>query len=55
MIDPAVAYDGEYGTYNRGHVSDVFLKQVNGSESLGVVWPGSRFDHDVGALRLLTL
>ena len=44
MTDPAVAYipNGGYGPYDRGHALDVFLKANNGSESLGVVWPGSR-------------
>ncbi|KAG6902075.1 hypothetical protein C0995_004774 [Termitomyces sp. Mi166 len=42
MTDPAVAYTpGEdYGTYNRGAESDVWLKAANGSDSLGLVWPG---------------
>jgi len=43
MTDPAVAYDDKYGTYQHGHNLDIFLKANNGSESLGVVWPGSRF------------
>ena len=44
MTDPAVAYvpNGGYGPYNRGHMLDIFLKSKNGSESLGVVWPGLR-------------
>ncbi|KAG6808712.1 hypothetical protein H0H92_003164, partial [Tricholoma furcatifolium] len=42
MTDPAVAYTpGEdYGTYTRGTDMDVWLKAANGSDSLGLVWPG---------------
>ncbi|KAG6864625.1 hypothetical protein C0991_008189 [Blastosporella zonata] len=42
MTDPAVAYTpGEdYGTYDRGTGLDVWLKAANGSDSLGLVWPG---------------
>ncbi|KAG5336840.1 hypothetical protein C0989_011815 [Termitomyces sp. Mn162] len=43
MTDPAVAYTpGEdYATFNRGTELDVWLKAANGSDSLGLVWPGS--------------
>lgn len=42
MTDPAVPYlpGGDYEPYNKGHELDVFLKAPNGSESLGLVWPG---------------
>ncbi|KIM49885.1 glycoside hydrolase family 31 protein [Hebeloma cylindrosporum] len=42
MTDPAVAYlPGEgYAAYDNGKALDVWLKAENGSESLGVVWPG---------------
>jgi len=42
MTDPAIAFlpNSGYGPYERGHMLDVFLKEKNGSESLGVVWPG---------------
>ena len=42
MTDPAVPFlpNSGYGPYERGHALDVFLKAKNGSESLGVVWPG---------------
>ena len=42
MTDPAVAYQpgGQYGTYNRGAEQDIYLKEPNGSVSLGIVWPG---------------
>jgi len=39
MVDPAVAY-ADYAPYHRGIESNVFLKRDNGSEWLGVVWPG---------------
>ncbi|KAF8888302.1 glycoside hydrolase family 31 protein [Infundibulicybe gibba] len=42
MTDPAVAYlpgDG-YGPYDRGTQQDIWLKNANGSQSLGLVWPG---------------
>ena len=44
MTDPAVSFlpDSGYGPYERGHDLDVFLKAKNGSESLGIVWPGSK-------------
>jgi alpha-glucosidase len=43
MVDPAVAYqpeDPSYLPYRRGEAADVWLKRPNGSEVLGVVWPG---------------
>ncbi|PPQ91932.1 hypothetical protein CVT25_000975 [Psilocybe cyanescens] len=42
MTDPAVAYlpGDTYAPYNNGKMLDVWLKAPNGSESLGVVWPG---------------
>jgi alpha-glucosidase len=39
MVDPAVAFQ-PYGPYERGHDDGIFLKRSNGSEWLGVVWPG---------------
>lgn len=39
MVDPAVAYQ-PYPAYENGHADDIFLKRSNGSEWLGVVWPG---------------
>lgn len=43
MTDPAVAYlPGQgYGPYDRGTAKDVWLKAANGSDSLGLVWPGA--------------
>jgi alpha-glucosidase len=39
MVDPAVAYQ-DYGPRNRGVEQNAFLKRSNGSEWIGVVWPG---------------
>ncbi|PPQ68234.1 hypothetical protein CVT24_005042 [Panaeolus cyanescens] len=43
MTDPAVAYtpsDKGYEAYHNGANLDIWLKAANGSDSLGVVWPG---------------
>ncbi|EGN96446.1 glycoside hydrolase family 31 protein [Serpula lacrymans var. lacrymans S7.3] len=42
MTDPAVAYlpDDGYGAYDRGSEMDIWVKSANGSNSLGLVWPG---------------
>lgn len=42
MTDPAVAYlpGAGYGPYDRGTQQDIWLKAANGSQSLGLVWPG---------------
>ena len=44
MIDPAVAYaPGQgYAAYDNGKALDVWLKAANGSDSLGLVWPGKQ-------------
>lgn len=44
MIDPAVAYapGQNYAAYDHGKASDVWLKAANGSDSLGLVWPGKQ-------------
>ncbi|KAJ4306057.1 hypothetical protein N0V88_000853 [Collariella sp. IMI 366227] len=39
MVDPAVSYS-DNPAYNRGVEDNIFLKRDNGSEWLGVVWPG---------------
>ncbi|KAK4033891.1 glycoside hydrolase [Parachaetomium inaequale] len=39
MVDPAVSFS-QNPAYTRGVEDDVFLKRSNGSEWLGVVWPG---------------
>lgn len=42
MTDPAVGYlpDAGYGPYDRGTQDDIWLKNENGSQHLGLVWPG---------------
>ena len=42
MTDPAIAYapNENYGTFDRGTDTNVWLKAENGSAFLGVVWPG---------------
>jgi len=43
MTDPAVAYtpdDQNYGAYHRGKDLNIYLKAENGSDFLGLVWPG---------------
>ncbi|KAF9043930.1 alpha-glucosidase [Panaeolus papilionaceus] len=42
MTDPAVAYtpNENYEAYHKGVEMDIWLKAANGSDSLGVVWPG---------------
>ncbi|KAL2115570.1 hypothetical protein VTJ04DRAFT_9825 [Mycothermus thermophilus] len=41
MVDPAVAYATDNNpAYIRGVEDNIFLKRENGSEWLGVVWPG---------------
>ena len=52
MTDPAVPFlpNSGYGPYERGHALDVFLKTKNGSESLGVVWPGLKILNFCGSI-----
>jgi len=42
MTDPAVAYlpGSGYEAYDRGKEAEIWLKAENGSDFLGVVWPG---------------
>ncbi|KAF2704388.1 glycoside hydrolase family 31 protein [Pleomassaria siparia CBS 279.74] len=40
ILDPGVHFVQGYGTYDRGHEKDVFLKNADGSEYLGVQWAG---------------
>ena len=42
MTDPAVAYlpNSGYGPFDHGEASGVWLKAADGSDFLGVVWPG---------------
>eukprot|EP00250_Pteridium_aquilinum_P007406 c17128_g1_i1 orf=145-2781(-) len=40
IIDPGIKYDTSYDTYQHGIQKDVFIKDVNGENYLGQVWPG---------------
>ncbi|KAJ2611187.1 hypothetical protein H4S08_003272 [Coemansia sp. RSA 1365] len=40
IIDPAIQFNSTYGTYARGHSQNVFIKNADGSEYIGQVWPG---------------
>ncbi|KAF9009726.1 glycoside hydrolase family 31 protein [Cyathus striatus] len=41
MTDPAVGViTDNYGPYTRGKALDIWLKAANGSDELGLVWPG---------------
>ncbi|KAH7924680.1 glycoside hydrolase family 31 protein [Leucogyrophana mollusca] len=42
MTDPAVPYlpNEGYGPYDRGTTDGIFMKMPNGSQALGLVWPG---------------
>lgn len=42
MTDPAVAYQPNTGyiAYDQGKQLDIYLKNPNGTDNLGVVWPG---------------
>ena len=40
MVDPALSTNDSYAPYERGHEMDVFLKNNDGSEFVGQVWPG---------------
>jgi alpha-glucosidase len=43
MTDPAVPFlpnDNDYAPYHRGKDLDIYLKAENGSDFLGLVWPG---------------
>lgn len=44
MTDPAVAYapGQNYTAYDNGKALDIWLKAANGSDSLGLVWPGEQ-------------
>ena len=44
MTDPAVAYvpNADYPPYDRGKKANIWLKAENGTDFLGVVWPGER-------------
>ncbi|ORY93432.1 alpha glucosidase [Syncephalastrum racemosum] len=40
MVDPAISTNTNYSTYTRGQELDIFLKNSDGSEFVGQVWPG---------------
>ncbi|OAL53895.1 hypothetical protein IQ07DRAFT_322572 [Pyrenochaeta sp. DS3sAY3a] len=40
ILDPGVHAVGNYPTYEKGHKMDVFLKHADGTDMLGVQWPG---------------
>ncbi|KAJ2853538.1 hypothetical protein J3B02_003097 [Coemansia erecta] len=40
IIDPAILHSSSYPTYVRGHDLDVFIKNADGTEYIGQVWPG---------------
>lgn len=45
MTDPAVAFipdDPDYTPYHRGKDLNIYLKAVNGSDFVALVWPGKR-------------
>ncbi|KAI2476772.1 Glycoside hydrolase family 31 protein [Pyrenophora tritici-repentis] len=41
ILDPGVHAVSNYDTYQKGHEMDVFLKAADGSDMLGVQWPGA--------------
>jgi len=40
IIDPGVKFDPGYSVYDSGHAADVFCKNSQGREYIGIVWPG---------------
>lgn len=40
MVDPAIAVNSSYAPYTRGQKLDIFIKNTDGSEYQGQVWPG---------------
>ena len=40
MTDPAVHVEDGYDAYERGSEAGVWVKMPDGSDMLGVVWPG---------------
>jgi alpha-glucosidase len=42
MVDPAVGYQPgqNYGTFDRGEKARIFLKNADGTDHKGIVWPG---------------
>ncbi|XP_074284567.1 alpha-glucosidase-like [Silene latifolia] len=40
IVDPGISTNSSYDTFSRGIKDDIFIKNHNGSEYLGSVWPG---------------
>lgn len=40
MVDPALSTNSSYEVYQLGHEMDVFMKNSDGTEFIGQVWPG---------------
>ncbi|KAI8081129.1 alpha glucosidase [Thamnidium elegans] len=40
MVDPAISANTSYSTYTRGVEMDVFIKNPDGTDYIGQVWPG---------------
>lgn len=40
IIDPGVKFEAGYRVYDDGHQEDVFCKNEEGNEFIGLVWPG---------------
>ncbi|KAJ1954098.1 hypothetical protein GGI12_005869, partial [Dipsacomyces acuminosporus] len=40
MTDPAIQRNSSYGPYARGHAQSAFIKNADGTEFIGQVWPG---------------
>jgi alpha-glucosidase len=40
ILDPGIHAVGNYSTFQRGHDLDVFLKGADGTDLLGIQWPG---------------
>lgn len=40
ILDPGVKYEKEFNVYQDGHQQDVFCRNKQGGEYVGIVWPG---------------
>lgn len=40
MVDPALSTNSTYDVYQRGKEMDVYMKNNDGTEFVGQVWPG---------------
>lgn len=44
IVDPGISNSqskGSYAPYEEGHAKDIFIKNADGTEEVGVVWPGN--------------